>query len=49
MIISTHPHGRSNWLEQDVVGRTRERFPLPVTHVVVDLEHEREFVARDES
>jgi nucleotide-binding universal stress UspA family protein len=49
VIISTHPHGRSNWLEQDVVGRARERFPLPITHVVVDLEHEREFVARGES
>jgi hypothetical protein len=49
VIISTHPHGRSNWLEQDVVGRARERFGLPITHVVVDLEHEREFVARDES
>jgi hypothetical protein len=48
VIISTHPHGRSNWLEQDVVGRTRERFPLPITHVVVDLEHEREFVKSDE-
>jgi hypothetical protein len=49
VIISTHPHGRSNWLEQDVVGRARERFPLPITHVVVDLEHEREFVRRDEN
>jgi nucleotide-binding universal stress UspA family protein len=49
VIVSTHPYGRSNWLEQDVVGRARERFPLPITHVVVDLEHEREFVARDES
>jgi hypothetical protein len=44
-IISTHPPGRSNWLERDVVQRARDRFPLPVTHVVVDLEHEREFVA----
>jgi len=49
VIVSTHPYGRSNWLEQDVVGRARERFPIPITHVVVDLEHEREFVARDES
>jgi hypothetical protein len=47
-IISTHPYGRSNWLERDVVTRARERFPLPITHVVVDLEHEREFVARPE-
>jgi hypothetical protein len=43
-IISTHPYGRSNWLERNVVQRARERFALPVTHVVVDLEHEREFV-----
>jgi hypothetical protein len=49
VIISTHPHGRSNWLEQDVVGRARERFRLPITHVVVDLEHESEFVTRDET
>jgi hypothetical protein len=47
-IVSTHPPGRSNWLERDVVERARERFPLPVSHVVVDLEHEREFVASRE-
>ncbi len=41
VIISTHPHGRSNWLERDVVGKARERFDLPVSHVVVDLAHER--------
>jgi GABA permease len=37
LIISTHPEGRSNWLERGVVESTRERFALPVTHVVVDL------------
>lgn len=37
LIISTHPEGRSNWLERDVVAHARERFALPVTHVVVDL------------
>ena len=41
LIVSTHPPGRSNWLERDVVAHARERFPLPITHVVVDLEHER--------
>jgi hypothetical protein len=41
LIISTHPEGRSNWLERDVVSNARERFALPVTHVVVDLEAER--------
>jgi hypothetical protein len=48
-IISTHPPGRSHWLEQGVVERARERFPIPISHVVVDLEHEREFVARRET
>ncbi len=41
VIISTHPEGRSNWLERDVVTHARERFALPVTHVVVDLDAER--------
>ena len=39
-IISTHPPGRSNWLEKEVIGRARKRYPVPITHVVVDLELE---------
>jgi GABA permease len=38
LIVSTHPEGRSNWLERGVVDRARERFALPLTHVVVDLD-----------
>ena len=38
IVISTHPEGRSNWLERNVVGAARERFDVPITHVVVDLE-----------
>jgi hypothetical protein len=38
IVISTHPEGRSNWLERNVVGAARERFDIPITHVVVDLE-----------
>jgi GABA permease len=38
LIISTHPAGRSNWLERGIVEKARERFDLPVTHVVVDLD-----------
>jgi len=41
IIISTHPEGRSNWLERDIVEKARERFAVPITHVVVDLERER--------
>jgi GABA permease len=41
VMISTHPPGRSNWLEHDVVDRARERFDVPVTHVVVDLAGEQ--------
>jgi uncharacterized membrane protein len=40
IIISTHPPGRSNWLETELITRARERFDLPITHVVVDLERE---------
>lgn len=38
VVVSTHPKGRSNWLEADVVEKIRGRTELPVTHVVVDLE-----------
>jgi nucleotide-binding universal stress UspA family protein len=44
VIISTHPEGRSHWLERGVVKNARERFAVPITHVVVDLEAEREEV-----
>jgi hypothetical protein len=42
IIISTHPEGRSQWLERGVVGQARERFAVPITHVVVDLDADRE-------
>jgi hypothetical protein len=45
IVISTHPQGRSNWLEKKVVPRARERFDVPIDHVVVDLEQERADVA----
>jgi GABA permease len=38
IIISTHPPGRSNWMEKGVVERAREETDVPITHVVVDLE-----------
>jgi hypothetical protein len=44
IIISTHPEGRSHWLESGVVERSRERFDVPITHVVVDLAAERQQV-----
>ncbi|MGH3081005.1 MAG: hypothetical protein ACRDNH_07700 [Gaiellaceae bacterium] len=45
IIISTHPEGRSLWLERGIVQAARERFDVPITHVVVDLEEEREEIA----
>jgi hypothetical protein len=45
IIISTHPEGRSLWLERGVVASARARFDVPITHVVVDLEAEREEIA----
>jgi hypothetical protein len=41
IVISTHPEGRSNWLERGVVANARERFAVPIHHVVVDLDRER--------
>lgn len=38
VVVSTHPEGRSHWLETDVIEKIRSRTELPVTHVVVDLE-----------
>jgi GABA permease len=40
IVISTHPPGRSNWLEKGVVDSVRARYDIPVTHVVVDLDAE---------
>jgi hypothetical protein len=38
VIVSTHPPGRSNWLERDVIGRARAVSPVRVTHVVASSE-----------
>jgi len=37
IVLSTHPPGRSNWLERELVAHARERWSCPITHVVVDL------------
>jgi GABA permease len=34
IIISTHPPGRSHWLEAGLVEKARDRFALPITHVI---------------
>jgi len=41
VILSTHPEGRSHWLERGVVEHARDRFAVPITHVVVDLDAQR--------
>ena len=38
IVVSTHPEGRSNWLEHGVVEAIEARYDVPVWHVVVDLE-----------
>jgi hypothetical protein len=40
IVISTHPPGRSRWLARNVATRAAERFALPVTHVIVDVDRE---------
>jgi hypothetical protein len=41
LVVSTHPEGRSNWLERGVVGALRARYDVDVKHVVVDLEAQK--------
>ena len=47
IVISTHPPARSNWLEKQIVRKARERYSIPVTHVVVDLLHESTTLPED--
>lgn len=42
VIISTHPETRSGWLRKGLVDRVREELDLPVEHVVVDLDADRQ-------
>jgi hypothetical protein len=42
IIVSTHPATRSGWLRRDLIERVHEATGLPVTHVVVDLDADRD-------
>ncbi|HYH58822.1 MAG TPA: universal stress protein [Thermoleophilaceae bacterium] len=46
IIISTYPDTRSGWMRQDLIERVERDTGLPVEHVVVDLDAEREDVTR---
>lgn len=38
VIVATHPPGRSRWLERGIVDRARRNYPVPVTHLIVDVD-----------
>jgi hypothetical protein len=40
VIVSTHPATQSGWLRRDLIERIERASGLPVSHIVVDLEHE---------
>ncbi len=46
LIVSTHPQTKSGWLRRSLVDRLRDDTGLPVEHIVVDLEAEREHSVR---
>jgi hypothetical protein len=37
VLVSTHPEGRSNWIEKGIVEKIRAKTDLQVEHVVVDI------------
>jgi hypothetical protein len=41
VVIATHPPERANWLESGIFEHLRKELDLPVTHVVIDREHDR--------
>ncbi|MGB2711445.1 MAG: universal stress protein [Conexibacter sp.] len=45
IIVSTHPETRSGWLRRDLIERVQDATDLPVEHVVVDLDADREEVS----
>jgi GABA permease len=49
LIISTHPPGRSHWLERGVVEKARTRFDVPLTHVVADLDADLDDASQPDS
>jgi hypothetical protein len=36
IVLFTHPQGERNWLEDGVVDEVKERFGLPVAHLVIE-------------
>lgn len=48
VIVATHPEDRSNWLERGLVAQARERFDVPITHVVVDAALEESHIVDSE-
>jgi hypothetical protein len=46
IIVSTHPDTRSGWLRRDLIDRLKDETGLPIHHVVVDLDAERQHVTR---
>ncbi|MCW3063297.1 MAG: hypothetical protein JWN32_469 [Solirubrobacterales bacterium] len=46
IVVSTHPETRSGWLRRDLIERVTDASGLPVEHVVVDLDAEREDVTQ---
>jgi len=36
IVMFTHPNGERNWLEEGIVDEAKERFDVPVSHLIVE-------------
>jgi hypothetical protein len=47
VVISTHPAGRSRWLQTELVARARRQIDVPVHHIIIDVHHGHQVARTD--
>lgn len=47
VVISTHPAGRSRWLQSELVARARAQIDVPVHHIIIDVSQGHQIARTD--